>query len=113
LALEASHWHNGTILVLQPKGRFEAPNTGAFEAPIRERILSGDRNIIIDMAEVEAIDTAGVHSLLAIAAQMVVHHGKLVVCGLENNILSLFKITAFDQVVEIADDYEDALESFR
>ncbi len=113
MAIEASQLRNGAILVLQPKGRIEANDAGAFVQPITEHIENGERNIIIDMAEVEAIDTAGVHSLLSIAAQIVIRQGKLVLCGIDNNMLTFLKLTSFDQVVEIADTYEDALKGFR
>ena len=113
MTIEATQKRDGTILVLLPKGRIEAPDIEEFEKPIQERILNGELNIIIDLAEVEAIDTAGIHSLLAIAAKLVIRQGKLVLCGLGKNVLAIFKVTSSDQVVQIVDTYEEAVESFR
>jgi len=113
LTIEATQRRDGAILVLLPKGRIEAPDTEEFERSVRERILNGDLNIIIDFAQVEAIDSAGIRSLLSIAARVVVKHGKLVLCGLGNNLGTLFRVTAIDQVVQIVESYEEAVESFR
>ncbi len=113
LTIEAIQRRDGAILVLLPKGRIEAPDIEEFEDSIHERIVSGDLNIIIDFADVEAIDSAGIRSLLSIAARLVVKHGKLVLCGIGNNLGTLLRVTAFDQVVEIVDSYEDAVQSFR
>ena len=113
MTIEATQRHDGAILVLFPKGRIEAPDVDEFVKSILERILNGDLNIIIDLEEVEAIDAAGIQSLLSIAAKLVVKHGKLVLCGLRNNVFTLFKVTSCDQVVDIVATYEEAIESFR
>ena len=113
LTIEAVQRRDGAILVLLPRGRIEAPDIEEFENSIHDRIVSGDLNIIIDLANVEAIDSAGIRSLLSITAGLVVKHGKLVLCNLGNNLSALLKVTAFDQIVEIVDSYEDAVESFR
>lgn len=113
MTIEAAQRRNGAILVLLPKGRIEAPDIQEFENSVHDRIVSGDFNIIIDFADVEAIDSAGVQFLLSIAARLVVKRGKLVLCGLGNNLSALLKVMAFDQVVDIVDSYEDAVKSFR
>lgn len=113
VTIEATQKHDGAILVLFPKGRIVAPDVDQFVKSIQERILNGDLNIIIDLEEVEAIDAAGIHSLLSIAAKLVIKHGKLVLCGLGHNVLVLFKVTSCDQVVDIVATYEEAVESFR
>ncbi len=99
--------------MLIPEGRLEAPDIEKFEKSIQERILNGDLNIIIDFGKVEAIDTAGLRSLLGIAAKLVIKHGRLVLCGLGNNVLALFRVTSSDQVMEVVDTCEEAVESFR
>ena len=113
MTIEATQRRDGVILVLRPKGRIETPDTEEFEKPIQERIRDGDSKIIIDFGDVEAIDAAGIHSLLSIAARLVIKQGKLVICGLGTNISTLFSLTACDQVVEIVDSYDDAVKSFR
>ena len=113
MTIQAIQRHDGTILVLLPKGRIEAPDIEEFEKPIQERIRNGESKIIIDFGDVEAIDNAGIQSLLSIAARLVIKRGKLVICGLGANISALFSLTACDQVVEIVDSYDDAVKSFR
>ena len=112
MTIEAIQRRDGAILVLLPKGRIEAPDIGEFEKPIQDRISNGDSKIIIDFGDVEAIDTAGIHSLLSIAARLVIKQGKLVICGLGANISTLFSLTACDQVIEVVDSYDDAVKSF-
>ena len=113
LTIEAIQRRDGAILVLLPKGRIEAPDIREFENSIHDRIVKGDLNIIIDFADVETIDVAGIRSLLTIAARLVVRHGKLVLCGLGSNLGALLRVASFDQVVDIVDSYEEAVESFR
>ena len=113
MTIEAIQRRDGAILVLLPKGRIEAPDIEEFEKPIQERIRNGESNIIIDFGGVEAIDAAGIQSLLSITARLVIKRGKLVICGLGTNISTLFAVTACDQVMEVADSYDDAVKSFR
>ena len=113
MTIEAIQRRDGAILVLLPKGRIETPDIEEFERPIQERIRNGDLNIIIDFEEVEAIDSAGIRSLLGIAARVVINHGKLVLCGLESNLATLFRVTAVDQVVPVVDSYREAVDRFR
>ena len=99
--------------MLIPKGQLEASDVEGFELPIHEQISHGDLNIIIDFSNVDAIDTLGVHALLSIAAKLVIKNGKLVLCDIQKNVLSLLKLTACDQVVPIEDTYEDAITHFQ
>lgn len=113
MTIEASQRHDGAILVLLPKGRIEARDIEQFEKPIWDRIRNGDRNIIIDLEDVEYIDAACVQSLLTIAAKLVINRGRLVICGIRANALALLKLTSFDQVVRTVETYEEAVASFR
>ncbi len=99
--------------MLLPKGRIENPDIEKFERSVHDRISNGEVNIIIDFEEVEAIDPAGIRSLLSIAARILIKQGKLVLCGLGNNLGTLFRVAAIDQVVPIADSYQEAVANFR
>ena len=113
MTLEATQWQHGAVFVLVLKGRIEAADVEDFEKPIQDRIQAGDLNIIIDFQEVETIDLVGIRSLLRIAARVVVRHGKIVICGLGDNLAALFSVAAIDKVVKIFDSYEEAINDFR
>ncbi len=113
MTLHASQRREGEILVLEPKGSIETPHVKEFEKSIHDGIEAGNSKIIIDMREVEAIDTAAVRSLLSIAARLVARRGRLVICGLGSEIIALFTITAFDRVVRVVDTHEEAIASLQ
>ncbi len=72
----------------------------------------GRRNVLLNLAGVEFIDSFGVGQILAsyISTQNV--GGKLKLCRISHKLLLIFQITMLHKVLEIHDDYDKALESF-
>jgi len=67
------------------------------------------RRLVIDLSNVDYMDSSGVATLVE-AMQMQRKHGhKLILCGMQPKVLSIFQIARLDMVFTICDDADQAV----
>ena len=79
---------------------------------LRQRLLvmageSPDR-IVVDLSAVPYMDSSGVATLVEALQQQRRHKGKMVLCGMQAKVRSIFEIARLDTVFTIVDDVEQA-----
>ncbi len=99
----------GAILVLSPEGRLDAQSAPGFQTQILERIDGGDTAILLDLAKLEYISSAGLRVILVAAKKLKDRSGKIVVCSLAEGVKEVFRISGFDSIVDTKDDRASAL----
>ncbi|MEZ6243140.1 MAG: STAS domain-containing protein [Phycisphaerales bacterium] len=72
---------------------------------------SRDHRIILDLAEVYLISSAGIGSLVQLHRACAADNGKLVLFGLNRELLELLRIARLDRMFNIAKSREDAVEA--
>lgn len=72
---------------------------------------SRDHRIILDLAEVYLISSAGIGSLVQLHRACAADNGKLVLFGLNRELLELLRIGRLDRMFNIAKLREDAVEA--
>ena len=104
----------GAIAILDIKG--ELGPTPEEEVTLHQRIKreleAGRRRLLINFAEVNFMDSAGVGQLLASLVSTQKSGGKLKLERIPSKIRILFKITAMEGLFEIFDDEDAAIRSF-
>ena len=79
---------------------------------VKDRLMSGTRNILFNFEKVEFIDSFGVGEILASYISTQNLGGKLKLCRISKKLLLIFQITMLTKVLDIQEDCECALESF-
>ena len=100
------------VLVLSLQGRIDRRTSYEFEQKVMSlgRGPEGATQVVMDFAGLDYINSAGMQVLLVLGKRLAGVGGKLVLCGMKEPILEVFKIIGFDQILSITDTQADALE---
>ena len=90
---------NGSSAVLKPEGWLDTPNSAEFKEAL-DGLGSEITELTIDMEKLEYISSAGLRVLLIAHKEMAKKSG-LVLRGLNQNVLSILKLTGFDKTLNI------------
>ena len=93
---------NVAIVVLQ--GRLDAAGAPEAEAYCRKLIQETTPRLLIDMAAVEYVSSAGLRSLLVLAKAVKAGGGALALCGLTPAVREVMCISGFDNILPLAED---------
>ena len=99
----------GRALVLLPEGRLDSINAGEFQALVTGRIGAGEKRVIVDFSNLDYISSAGIRVMQLASETLEESGGRFMLCGLNNDISRVFRITGFDRIIDIADTLEEAL----
>lgn len=102
----------GGILILRVKGRLDAISSPLAEKKIFDFINNGEIKLILDFEGVNYLSSAGMRMLLSTTKKLKTLSGKLVVCGVNINVMDVLKMSGFDHVLELATDEEEAIQKF-
>jgi anti-anti-sigma factor len=113
---------DGAYLTLYPHAscliaHVTSEKVGARESQIIEQELraaagssAGKKwRIVLDMKDVTMLASMGLGMLVSMHKLCAAEGGKLVVCGLKDDILQLMKITHLERILKIAPDRETAI----
>ena len=76
------------------------------------RIDAGEATLLLDLAQLDYISSAGLRSLLIAAKRAQSAEGRLAVCALTTNVREVFRISGFDTIIDVHPDRDAALRSF-
>jgi anti-sigma B factor antagonist/stage II sporulation protein AA (anti-sigma F factor antagonist) len=96
------------VLVIAPEGRLDSNTAGALEGALRER-LDGHRRLVIDLAAVDYVSSAGLRVLLLAAKRLRDAQGDLVLCSLADSVRQIFEFAGFTRIFTIEPSRESAL----
>ena len=97
---------NTVIQVLEK--RLGADKAVAFKEAVGRVLANGSPQIVLDLSQVDFIDSSGLGAILSILKRM--ETGKeFVICGLTEQVASMFKLTRMDRVFTIRKSPEEAI----
>lgn len=96
-------------VVLRPSGRLDGSSAASFEKAVLERVEARPRRVVLDLANLEYVSSAGLRAVL-----VAVKRGKsvgcgLAVCNLQPHIREVFDLSGFGNVVAIHATLEEAV----
>ncbi|MCI0404918.1 MAG: STAS domain-containing protein [candidate division Zixibacteria bacterium] len=101
------------VVVVTPKGRMMAgPELEKLHEKIKELVRIGARKMVIDLGDVELMDSRGLGILVAALTSLKNVQGELKLARITNKIESLLVITQLSKVFKTYDSVEGALKSF-
>ncbi len=102
-----------SVPVIKLSGRFDAEAAAFVKAQIANLVNEQHPNLIIDMSQVNFVDSLGLAALVSGLKLCRKNQGVLKLTGLQPNVRLLFEITRLDQAFELYDDLESAFNSFK
>jgi anti-sigma B factor antagonist len=99
----------GEILAVKPLGnRIDASASTNFKGYMQDWINEGRRLIVLDLAAVDFIDSSGLVAIVSVL-KMIGPGGELVICGMSEEVMNLFRLTRMNRVFQIFDSREAAV----
>lgn len=99
------------ISILAPVGRMDATTTPEFESAGQALLAQQKKLIVIDMADLEYISSAGLRGILGLVKSVKAASGKLAFCALQPMAAEVFRISGFSAMLTVCATREEALSS--
>ncbi len=99
----------GKFLVVKPmEKRIDFKVATDFKDKMGEFIESGNLFILLNLSEVEFVDSSGLGAIVSSLKRMR-GRGDLFICGLRETIITMFHLTRMDRVFRIFENEEEAI----
>ena len=98
----------GKAIVIKPGGRLDAESTPQFNAACNNCIRSGTLHIVLDLAALDYISSAGLGSMVRLAKKLEELGGAALLCGLRGLVKEVFQVTNLLSLFKVFDSPEDA-----
>jgi anti-sigma B factor antagonist len=95
------------VVSLQEK-RLDAVIAPSFREALVERIDQGRHNIVLDMAQVNFMDSSGLGAVVAVLKHLG-SKGRLHICGVTPAVMAVLKLTRMDRVLKTFETRQAAI----
>ncbi len=103
--LKASTRQNGTVVIVDLNGRITlGESSGLLRQTLGDLIKGGHRSILLNLAEVSSIDSAGLGELIGSYTSLTNQGGKMKLLNLQKQVNSVLQIT---KICTIFETYEN------
>ena len=99
----------GSTLWVSAEGQINSGNASTIEADLLSHVDNGEHQIVLDLAQLGYISSAGLRVVLLLAKRLKQHDGKLVLCGMQPNVREVFDISGFLAILKVVDTRDQAL----
>lgn len=99
----------GRTVLIVGEERLDASNSGDLREIMLNLLEAGGQQLVIDLSQVNFIDSSGLGALLSGFKSANLRSGSLVLAGLQSRVQSMFELTRLQRVFEIFSSVEDAL----
>lgn len=96
------------LVVTLMDARLDAAIADAFKTAMLGFVESGRRQLVLDLSRVDFIDSSGLGAIVSVL-KSVGRDGSLRLCGLQDSVFSIFRLTRMTQVFSIHASPEDAI----
>ncbi|OPY14600.1 MAG: Anti-sigma-B factor antagonist [Syntrophus sp. PtaU1.Bin005] len=99
----------GDVLIVRPlERRIDAATATEFKEKMSEWIGAGNRRIVLNLSEVDFIDSSGLGAIVS-SLKKIGNDGDLVICSVRETVMSLFRLTRMNRVFDILSSEEEAI----
>ena len=102
------HDRDGTAIV-RPVGEIDLSRAPSLRQFMTETLSDQPPVAVVDLTDVPYMDSSGVATLVEAMQHARRYGGKLILCGLQDKVRSIFEIARLDMVFTIVDSADEAL----
>lgn len=103
---------SGSALICQPEGLVNSANAAVFEADLMAQFEKGERHIVLDLARLSYISSAGLRVVLLLAKKLKQADGALILCDIQPNVREVFEISGFLAILKVCETRAEAIAAF-
>jgi len=97
-------------LIVAPSGRVDSVSSSELERALVGHLGAGESRVVVDLAQVEYISSAGLRVLLMTAKKLKDADGRLVLCAMPESVRLVFELAGFVPIFAIEPTREAALD---
>jgi anti-anti-sigma factor len=101
------------VVIVSIDNHLDTVSAPQFEARLLGLIGAGERRVIVDCAQLEYVNSAGLKVFLLAAKELESLGGQFVLCTLSPGVLMVFETIGFTRIMNIAATREEALRRIR
>ncbi len=99
----------GNVLIVKPlEKRIDASSATDFKGKMVDWVNGGNNRIVLNLSLVDFIDSSGLGAIVS-SLKTIGNNGDLVICGVRDTVMSLFRLTRMNRVFQIFVSEEEAL----
>ena len=111
--MKITHETNEQLTILEARGELVAEYAEALRKQAIERFEENVCDFVLDFAEVEFIDSAGLEALIWLQEQSAERLGQMRIAGVTENVQTILRLTRLDSRFETHPDVDSAVKSLR
>lgn len=98
------------FLVITPTvGRLDSVSAPALDAHLAPHLKEPRKKILLDLAQVTYVSSAGLRSILQLVKHTASHQGRLTLAGASPNVMEVIEISGFPGMMDIHTNRESVL----
>jgi len=97
------------VLIAKPEGRIDGVNARDFHEALSEAIGTDSNAVLVDLADINYISSAGLRVILQTARKLQQQNAKFAICSLTGTVREVFEISGFDRVIDIHSSQAEAV----
>lgn len=101
------------VMVLSLRGRLDATNAADLKDKVKDCLKKGRIHIVIDLAEIDFVDSSGLGSLVACLRTVNKAGGDIRIAAVQDRVRAVFELIRLHHVFDIYEDSDAAAASFR
>jgi anti-sigma B factor antagonist len=107
--MDISEDRKADAVVLALSGKLDATTAKTFEDRILGLINSGTQRLIVDLSQLEYVSSSGLRVFLLAAKRLQATDGKIVLCGLQDNVRQVFDLAGFSSFLSTYGSRDEAI----
>ncbi len=108
--LTVSIEEQGSRKLVRLEGRVDANTTPTLETKLSKILSESKQRVLIDFSRVDYLSSAGMRLLLSATKKIGAQGGKLVFCGMGEDVMEIIRMAGFDKILAI---YPTELEALK
>ena len=104
--------HGAVCVVTVHEDRLDAHNSGELKSELNRLFEAGNKSVLVELTDVRFIDSSGLGVLVSGFKSASTRQGSFKLCGLQNQVRSMFELTRLHRVFDIYATVNEALESW-
>lgn len=104
---------NGVLFVKPLDKSIESFNSREFKSQVADLINQGHTSILLNLSEVEFIDSSGLGSLISILKLLAHSKGNIAICKAQDQAMRIFVLTRLNRAFQLFPDEEEAIQALK
>lgn len=101
------------VLIISVSGKVQGLDVQEFHNKLLDVVTNSDKKVLLYLEKLSYINSSGLRSILIVAKKLRDSGARFAICRLSGPVKGIFKISAFDKVVDVFESLPEAIEAMK